>query len=186
LIERGLDLLHRLLSVAETAGATGHVIEILVAIAVALWALDDGEPAISALERALCLAEPQGYVRVFVGEGATMGAMLQQVAARGVALDYVRRLLAALGDEMTGDGSSVGLAVVSRVGPATLGPLEPLSERELQVLRLLPSTLSSSEMAEQLYLSPNTVRTHIRNIYRKLDAHARAEAIQRAHELGLL
>jgi LuxR family maltose regulon positive regulatory protein len=184
-IEQALQLLAWLLRMAETAGATGRVIEILVAQALALQALDEREQRLTVLERALSLAEPRGYMRVFIGEGAPMGELLREAAARGLALDYVRKLLAALDEEMAKEGLEV-TRVASVAGRAAAGPLEPLSERELQVLRLLQGTLSSSEIAEQLFLSPNTIRTHIKNIYRKLDVHERAEAVQRCHELGLL
>jgi LuxR family maltose regulon positive regulatory protein len=180
--ERGLHLLVRLLEMAETAGATGRVIEVLVAQALALQALDESEQALRVLERALSLAEPRGYVRLFIGEGPPMGELLREAAARGIALDYVRKLLTALGDGVT-DKRETTEPPAHR--PAS-DLLEALSEREVQVLRLLQSTLSSSEIAERLFLSPNTVRTHIKNIYRKLDVHKRAEAIQRAHELDLL
>jgi LuxR family maltose regulon positive regulatory protein len=184
-IEQALRLLARLLRMAETAGATGRVIEILVAQALALQALGEGEQGMTVLENVLSLAEPRGYVRVFVGEGAPMGELLQEAAARGAALDYVGKLLGALDEETADEGrkAAPGACEVGRPAP---GLLEALSERELQVLRLLQGTLSSSEIAEQLFLSPNTIRTHIKNIYRKLDVHGRADAIQRAHELGLL
>jgi LuxR family maltose regulon positive regulatory protein len=165
------ELLLRLLRMVEAAGAMRPVIEVLILQALVLQAQGNGDQALAALERALSLAEPEGYVRVFVGEGAPMGALLRQAAARGIRLDYVGKLLAALEGEM------------HRRGMTEL--IEPLSEREMEVLRLLTTPLSTPEIAEELYLSVHTVRSHVRSIYRKLNVHKRMEAIQRAKELDL-
>ena len=103
-----------------------------------------------------------------------MVRLLRQAASRGTAPDYVRKLLEAFG---------VGQTLPPRLSPALV---EPLSERELEVLRLLATDLTSTEMAQELVLSVNTVRSHIKNIYSKLDAHSRYEALARANELNLL
>ena len=115
--------------------------------------------------------------------------LLEKLARRPtrISQDYIGKLINAFETEDSGLKprlKSPGEIPTPGDQPAAL--VDPLSERELQVLRLLHGTLSSSEIAEQLFLSPNTVRTHIKNIYRKLDVHGRAEAIQRSHELGLL
>ena len=101
-----------------------------------------------------------------------MAPLLCQALAQGIEQDYVQRLLAALPGAVRA-ASSPGL-------------VEPLSDRELQVLRLLATHLTNAEIGEQLFVSVNTVRFHVRNVYAKLDVHARSDAVQRARELGLL
>ena len=160
----------------------GSSIGIFILQALVLWVQGEGDQALAALERALCLAEPEGYLRIFIDEGAPMGVLLRQAAARGIRLDYVNKLLAALESE-TADKLRMARRV-PRLAPSSL--VEPLSERELEVLRLLTTHLSSTEIAQELVISVSTVRSHIKNIYGKLDVHARADAVRRAKELELL
>ena len=133
---------------------------------------------------ALTLAEPEGYVRVFVGEGPPMASLLTAVIARQRAgWDYVRRLLAACADD---DGT---VPATTPVEPATRprpGLVEPLSERELDVLRLLATDLDGPDIARRLFVSVNTMRTHTKSIYAKLGVNSRRAAVRRAEELGLL
>jgi LuxR family maltose regulon positive regulatory protein len=138
----------------------------------------EDDEALVALERALLFAEPEGYVRTFVAEGAPMGRLLWMAVGRGISSQYASQLLAALETEL-GDREQKAEPL-----PLVLG--EPLSEREMDVLRLLPTNLSTPEMAEELIISVNTVRHHVKNIYRKLDVHTRMDAIGRAKRLGLL
>jgi LuxR family maltose regulon positive regulatory protein len=179
LIDNALELLARLLHMAETAGAVGRVIVVRVAQAMALEAQGNRDHALHMLEEALSLAEPQGYVRTFIDWGVPMGLLLRQAASRGIAVDYAGKLLGALEKEAK-DAARMTVRAPSSV------LLEPLSERELQVLRLLATHLSSTEIAEQLFLSANTIRSHIKSIYSKLDVHSRQDAIVRAEELGLV
>jgi len=173
--DEALEVLKPLLQRAESAGWIGFVIEILALQALALQGQGDILPAVTALERALSLAEPEGYVRIFVDEDEPMADLLRHTASRGIAPTYVAKLLAAFEVE--------GLAV----SPSNLQPLiEPLSERELEVLRLLTTHLSSTEIADELVISVNTVRSHIKSIYSKLNVHSRMDAVQRARELELL
>jgi LuxR family maltose regulon positive regulatory protein len=169
-------LLSRLLDAAEAAGWVDAMINVLVLQVQARQARGDAEGALLDLSRALLLAEPGGYVRVFVDEGAPMVELLRRAAAQGTAVEYVGRLLTALEAELGLDGRLRGL-------PDTV---EPLSERELEVLRLLAVKLTRGEIAEELFISVNTVRSHIKSIYGKLDAHSREEAVERARALGLL
>jgi LuxR family maltose regulon positive regulatory protein len=184
-----LKLLARLHQAAETGDRTGRVIEVLAHKALALQALGDAEQALFALQDALSLAEPEGYVRLFVGEGEPMAALLHKAADRGIAPDYVNKLLDAFGAETQrrrGVGEQdIALPPLTPSTPSLL-PVEPLSDRELEVLRLLRTDLSAPEIAAELVVSVNTVRTHIKRIYSKLDAHSRYEAVERARELGLL
>jgi LuxR family maltose regulon positive regulatory protein len=179
-LHEGLKLLVRLLEMAETAGATGYVIETLALQAVALWAENKADQALSALERALSLAEPEGYVRTFVDEDVLMAKLLRRAAAQGIALDYVNRLLAAYGEP---EYMSTGVKIPH---PHAQPLIEPLSERELEVLRLLTTSLSSTDIAAELVISVSTVRSHIKSIYGKLNVHRRADAVHRAKELGFL
>lgn len=150
----------------------GSVIEILVVQALAHHAADDPAAALASLERAIVLAEPEGYVRVF-DEGPPIGALLKLAAKQRHAQSYVRRLLAAV---VTAEGrAEVAQALI-----------EPLSERELEVLRLLGSDLGGPDIARELVVSLSTVRTHTKNIYAKLGVNSRRAAIRRAAELDLL
>jgi len=174
--DRALDLLKQVYQEAHGPAGKDVLISSLVLQAIALQAKPD--QALAALERALSLAEPEGYVRVFVGEGAPMGELLRQAAARGIALDYVNKLLAALEGETKDDRRTIS--------PGASPMVESLTDRELEVLRLLTTHLSSTEIARQLVISVHTVRSHIKNIYGKLNIHSRADAVRRAKELGLL
>jgi LuxR family maltose regulon positive regulatory protein len=166
-------LLERLLVAAEDGARTGSVIEILVLQTLAHQARGDLPTALASLQRALTLSGPEGYVRVFVDEGSPMATLLKAVAKQGIAPSYVRRLLAAV--NKTDDGT-----------PKSQGLIEPLSERELDVLRLLGTDLGGPDIARQLIVSLNTVRTHTKNIYAKLGVNNRRAAVRRAEELGLL
>jgi len=172
-------LLERLLQAAEDGGRTGSVIEILVLQALAHQTQGDIPAALALLQRALTLSETEGYVRVFADEGPPMAILLRASARvargehRGIAAGYVRRLLAAVGNK--GD-----------ITPDRAGLIEPLSERELDVLRLLGSDLDGPGIARQLVVSLSTVRTHTRNIYAKLGVNNRRAAVRRAEELDLL
>jgi LuxR family maltose regulon positive regulatory protein len=193
--DKALSLLEPLRLRMEQQGRTRLVIEIHMLEALAYQARGDVAQALACLEQALSLAEPEGYVRLFVDEGEPMAGLLCHAAARGIAAGYVSRLLAALGAEeqrsrgTEGQGSGgAGEQKFSPAPPHLCSPalIEPLSERELQVLRLLPTALSSTEMAQALFVSVNTVRSHLKSIYTKLSAHSRYEAVARAKELNLL
>src|SRR5580700_2566734 len=172
-VHEAARLLERLLLAAEEGGRTGRVIEILVLRALAHQALEDIPAALGFLDRAVTLAEPEGYVRVFADEGTPMAALLRAVAKQGTRRDYVRRLLAAV--NKTEHGSPTEQALI-----------EPLSERELDVLRLLGTELDGPAIARELMVSLNTMRTHTKNIYAKLAVTNRRAAVRRAAELNLL
>jgi LuxR family maltose regulon positive regulatory protein len=177
-IHEATELLERLLHSAEEGGRMASVIEILVLQALAHEAQGNIPPALAPLERALALGEPEGYVRIFVDEGVPMAQLLSEVAARGITPDYTDRLLAAFDAEerKSRDKSQ---------HPAQ-SPTEPLSGRELEVLRLIARGLSNREIGARLFLAVITVKGHNRNIFRKLGVRRRTEAVARARELGLL
>jgi LuxR family maltose regulon positive regulatory protein len=172
---QAVRLLARLLTNAEAGRRTGSVIEILVLQALADHTRGDTPGALGALGRALTLAEPEGYVRVFVGGRRPMLALLKAAATLKASPDYVHRLV----DACSGDSTH------PPDRPAQ-GPINRLSERELVVLRLLASDLDGPAIARELMVSLNTLRTHTRNIYAKLGANSRREAVRRARDLDLL
>jgi LuxR family maltose regulon positive regulatory protein len=125
-------------------------------------------------------AEPEGFVRVFVDEGPPMARLLYEALTRGIAPDYARRLLAAF------PVAEPEQADPSKTRAPKSGLIEPLSERELKVLQLIAAGLTNPEIASRLFLSLNTVKAHSRNIYGKLGAHSRTQAVARARALGVL
>jgi LuxR family maltose regulon positive regulatory protein len=165
-------LLERLLAAAKEGHRTGSVIEITVLQALDHQVRGDVPAARAALEQALTMAEPEGYVRVFIDEGPSMTTLLRAAAQHGKARDYARHLLAAY-------------SAKARAAPAQRGLVEPLSERELHVLRLLRTDLSGPDIARQLTVSLNTIRTHTKSIYAKLGVNNRRAAVRRADELDL-
>ena len=173
------QLLTRLLSAAEAAGRDGRVIAIRVLLALTAQLQGHKDTALNVLERALSLAEAEGYVRTFVDEGAPMAELLRQALARGIALDYVSRLLAAF------DEASPSTDVVQSrqwIGDG----LEPLSERELEVLHLIAGGASNGEIAQRLVISIGTVKKHVNNIFVKLDARSRTQVVAIARQYDLL
>jgi LuxR family maltose regulon positive regulatory protein len=167
-----VGLLDRLLTAAEQGHRAGSAVEILVLLAVARQARGDAARAGEALDEALSRAEPEGYVRLFVDAGPTLAPLLRSVASQGRARGHARRVLAGT------DGAGP-------VGPSRSGLVDELSARELDVLRLLRTDLSGPEIARELTVSMNTLRTHNKSIYAKLGATSRREAVRRATDLGL-
>ena len=171
--EKALVLLERLVQGAAGGARQGRVIEILILMA--LVRQEKGKPAeaLSAMEQALALAEPEGYVRAFVDEGRPMFRLLTKAAVRGISPDYVSQILAAFSTPEDSSGRQQPL-------------IDAFSRRELEVLGLMASGLSGPQIAARLYISANTVKTHVRNIYRKLNVNSRAEALTVARSLDLL
>ena len=167
-----MGLLERLGQAAEEGGRTGSLIEILVVQALAQHMQGDIPAALLPLERALTLAEPEGYVRIFVDEGQPMLALFKAAVKQGIDKNYVRYLLTAFGKDKVRT-------------PVKQVLIDPLSEREREVLRLLKTDLSGPEIAKELIVSLNTLRTHTKNIYSKLEVNNRRAAVHRAEELDL-
>jgi LuxR family maltose regulon positive regulatory protein len=133
--------------------------------------------AMAVLKRALTLAEPEGYVRTFVGEGAAVFSLLRQARAAGIKPDYIDKLLAS-------DEHARLIHPVEKSASSSL--VEPLTGREMDVLKLLAQGCTDKNIAESLVIARETVHKHLKNIYGKLDVHSRTEAIVRARELDLL
>lgn len=172
-IGEAMNMLVRLLNAAEEGSRMLSVIEILVLQALAQEAQNDIASALMPLERALLLAQTGGYIRLFMNEGPSMARLLDEAALRGIHLDYVNQLRAAIGQV---EGRTSG----------TQPLIDPLSQRELEVLRLLRTELRGPEIARTLVVSLSTVRTHTQSIYNKLGVNNRQAAVRRAEELHLL
>jgi LuxR family maltose regulon positive regulatory protein len=177
---QALDLLEQLLAEARRLGRTDLVIDVQILRALVFQAEGRDGQAMIALVEALDLAEPGGYVRIFLDEGPAMASLLRRAASRGIAPTYVMKLLAAF-DEAE---PSMLQSEAHYRHPQLL--IEPLSEREMEVLLLLARGMSNPEIAEHLYIAVSTVRSHCKSIYAKLNVHKRWDAVQRAQELGLL
>lgn len=175
-----LQILDKQMSAVIDRGWNERVLELAILKALALQELEDVDGALDSLVQALELAEPEGYVRIFVDEGSAMGRLLHEAGSRGVMPEYVGRLLAAFPDAKPVTAASGSTA--SREQDL----VEPLSHRELEVLRLIAEGLSNREIAQKLFLSNNTVKGHSRSIYGKLGVNSRTRAAARARSMGLL
>jgi LuxR family maltose regulon positive regulatory protein len=171
--DEAAGLLERLLVAAEDGERNGSVIEILPLLAVA-------HQDVAPLERALALAEPDGWVRVLLGAGPALVPLLERLVRDHPEHVFARRVL----DAATGTSSRRSVATQAAQSEQPL--VDPLSERELEVLRLLASDLDGPDIARHLVVSLNTVRTHTKHIYAKLAVNSRRGAVSRAHQLGLL
>jgi LuxR family maltose regulon positive regulatory protein len=175
--EEAIGLLQSMLRTEEAMGRTDRVIEILILLALAYQDLENMKQSMSTLSKVLSLAEPEGFFRIFVDEGPPMARLLYEGLTHGIEEDYIRELLVAF----------------PVVDPGEVDPrgkdgelIEPLSKREIEVLQLIAEGLTSREIAARLYLSPNTVNVHSRNIISKLGVNNRAKAVVKARTLGIL
>ena len=176
-------LLERLMNAAQEGGRAGSTIEILVLLSLAHYSQGDIPLALIQLNQALMLAEPEGYVRMFLDEGPAMTQLLREAAAQGIMPNYTGRLLEAIQPEQ----STVLASPTEILLPAaSLSLIEPLSQRELEILSLFKTELSGPEIAQELVIALSTVRTHTKSIFSKLDVNNRRAAVKRAAELGLM
>jgi ATP/maltotriose-dependent transcriptional regulator MalT len=167
----------------EQKGVYWYLMKLLPLQALALQALGRSNEALKVIGHCLSLAEPEGYVRIFVERGIPMRRLLQAASHRGIHTEYINKLLPAIKMTDSSQRPSIPMTSLKDQSPALI---EPLSERELQVLRLLHSAMTSEEISRELFISVNTVHTHIRNIFGKLSVHGRIEAIQKAEDLDLI
>jgi LuxR family maltose regulon positive regulatory protein len=192
-INDALNLLGRLLEKAESANWMGKGIEILVLQALAHQAQGDHRAALTALDRALTLAEPEGYVRIFIDEGPPMQSLISDYRARvdqgtstvesGSLPRYADMLLAAF---EKGEAGVVGQRKAGEIIAEGLPLVEPLSSRELEVLRLMADGMTNQEIAAVLVIAVTTAKKHVSNIIGKLGVNNRTRAVSRARELELL
>jgi ATP/maltotriose-dependent transcriptional regulator MalT len=192
-----LTALEEPISELEQRGEYWTLEDLMLFQALALQALGREEEALRAIACCLAFAAPEGYIRIFVEKGVPMVRLLKVAMSRGIETEYIKSLLPAFS---TPSGPREFIRPVLRgvISQKDMGHgdqdfqlpveefVEPISEREMEILHLLESSLSTPEIAAQLYISVGTVRTHIKNIYRKLDVNRRMEAVQRARELGLI
>ncbi len=172
-----MTLLSRLLKFAEDSKRHGSMIQILLQQAQVYALLGDMSQALEALKRALILAEPEGFIRTFVDEGKPIQQLLRLMIEQGDVTDFAHKLLSAY-------DSDAKLSITPTDTNQAL--IEPLSDRELEILQLVAEGLSNRDISERLYLALSTVKGHNRNIYGKLGVQRRTEAVARARELGLL
>jgi len=179
-VDETAELLERLLEAAVGSARTGSLIEILMLQALAYESQGHRQPALEALERALTAApEADGYVRLFLDEGPPMVDLLRATEKSSLVEDQARQLLSV--------GANPDRGAAPSRGPGWAAPLtEPLSHRELQVLRLLDGALTGPEIARELFVSHNTLRSHTKHIFTKLGVNSRPAAVSRAKERGLL
>jgi LuxR family maltose regulon positive regulatory protein len=163
-----------LLAGAQAGGRIGSAIRVLALRALAFQALGDPKRAMEALEWALVLGGPPGYVRTFVDEGEPMAELLRRAMSQGIEPNYAARLLAAFDRE------------VEAGSPGMHSLVEPLTDRELDVLRLIVAGFSNPEIADELVIAVSTVKTHINHVFGKLGVDSRTRAVARAQELGLV
>jgi LuxR family maltose regulon positive regulatory protein len=169
------SILAQILDLAKSAGYIRQMIEALALQALAFDAQGKHDKALNSLEEALSLAEPEGYVRTFIDEGEPMKELLGQVSTNEGLNEYVSKLLNAFDQAVPEDQLEVSQQLV-----------DPLSERELDVLKLLVTDLSGPEIAHELMVSLNTMRTHTKNIYAKLGVNNRRSAVSQTKELNLI
>jgi LuxR family maltose regulon positive regulatory protein len=151
----------------------------MVLQALALELKGEQDRALHVLGDALKLAEPGGIVRLFVDEGVPMARLLSNAAAQGITPDYVGKLLAAFEEEAKKSSDK-------SIPPTGQYPVEPLTHRELEILKLIAQGLSNREIGDKLFVALDTVKGHNQRIFGKLQVQRRTEAVARAHELGLL
>lgn len=176
-------LIDRLMTNAELGKRNGRIIEFLVLKAMSLTAQNNANAALEAILRALKLARPSGYVRIFLDEGEPMLELLKAALAQGIESAYVRKLLVEFEE---GDASPKEAAAAPPIDSGRLALVEPLSDRELEVLRLLDTNLSGPEIARELVIALSTLRTHTQSIYNKLNVNNRRAAVSKAEEMDLL
>ena len=161
----------------EARGWQDEHLKAMVLQSVALRQSGEEDKALNLLAEALRLAEPSGFIRIFVDEGEPMAQLLSEISTQGMMPDYTSQLLAAF---------SRNKPKQTRPSLNKLAHTDPLSERELEVLQHIAEGLTNHEIATQLYLSLYTVKAHVRNIFGKLDVTNRTQAVARARELGIL
>lgn len=167
---------------AEAEGRIGRLIEILILQSIAQYLQQNIDEALATLKRALIWAEPEGFLRIFADEGKPMKELLHRAKSRGIAVSYVNRILNAF--ESYEPAHPIWPDTKVLITPSSTP--KPLTAREIEVLRFLAAGATSKEIADNLFLSVRTVKKHAENVYAKLDVHNRTQAINRAHEIGLL
>jgi ATP/maltotriose-dependent transcriptional regulator MalT len=185
------DLLDHLTEIVVSTHNRRVQIDVLALQALLHDALDEDTVALEKLTESLALAKPEGFIRNYVDMGPKMASLLsrlqnQRVDEQDLSKPYISQIMAAFpeADRATEGIETISIGITQKLPQS--GLIEPLTKRELQILRLLASQLSVDEIAAELVISSGTVRTHTKNLYSKLDVHSRFEAIQRGKDLNLL
>ena len=174
-----LALLQPLRQQMEAKGWHDERLKIMIVQALVLQAQGETDAAVQLLGEALALAEPNGFIRIFVDEGLPMAQLLSETAVRGIMPSYCEKLLAVFATE--------GHPVETETSPAPAQSLvDPLTKREMEILSLIATGLKNKEIAATLFVSVNTVHYHTKNLYSKLGVNSRTQAITRAKALNLL
>jgi LuxR family maltose regulon positive regulatory protein len=179
-VDESIRLLDRTLKSAEEKAYKSRVIEILILKALAFQSDGDLTKAMTTLNHALKLAEPGGFIRIFLDEGPPFALLLNKAIYRGVASDYARRLLPYFQDSESEEAAPEKMLLYKDE------LIEPLSEREIEVLKLVAEGLTNQEIAGRLFLSLNTIKVHNRHIFAKLNANSRLQAVSKARDVGIL
>jgi LuxR family maltose regulon positive regulatory protein len=179
-LNESISILDRLLEAAKTGGDVTREIELLILQAFAFQSGGDMNQALVTIEKALNLGESRGFYRIFVDEGPSMASLLYEALGHGIAPDYVNRLLGAFSSNISEQADPSASQVFES------GYIEPLSEREIEVLQLVAEGMTNPEIAAKLILSLYTIKTHTRNIYGKLGVNNRTQAVAKARALGIL
>jgi LuxR family maltose regulon positive regulatory protein len=164
----------------EAKGWASQGLRIMVLQAIIFQAHGDIDSAIQLLSQILALTEPEGFIRLFVDEDPQMAYLLLTTIQRGISSNYISQLLAAFSVQQS------NMSVSSKISDANSELIEPLTEREIEVLHLIAKGLTNQEIATKLFLSPHTVKVHARNVNGKLGVHNRTQAVTRARALGIL
>ena len=179
-LDNAIHLLSRLQKILDSSNANAYSLQVLICMAIAYQAQGKMEEALGAIGQALSIAEQGGYIHVFLREGALMKKLLEHASIKNISPNYTQKLLKIFGDVIQEtDSTDPQFAQLDVITDA-------LTPRELEVLRLLDNELPIPDIADKLVLSIDTVRTHIKRIYRKLDVHSRFEAVIKAKELRFL
>jgi LuxR family maltose regulon positive regulatory protein len=179
-LDEGLALLKRISEVSDEIGKKHTSLRAIILQAIVLFLQEDIDKAMDRIELALTLSEAGEYIQIFVDEGPPMARLLYEAFSRDISPEYVQKLLAAFPDvEPEKD-------IMSKPFVSDSEWIEPLSEREIEVLQLIAEGLSRQEIASELFLTLNTVKTHARNIYSKLGVNNQMQAVGKARGLGLL
>jgi LuxR family transcriptional regulator, maltose regulon positive regulatory protein len=186
-LQEAYGILERLGDIMEKTNSITPLLKTLAQRIIILHLMKEDEKALSLLQQLLGLAEPEGFIRVFTSKGAPMEQMLLKAAKAGLYPDFVNRLLQNF-HEKSSTTTIAGIhPEIKALGKISDRPtMESLTNQELKVLHLLNTHLSIPEIAQEMFVSPSTIRTHVRNIYEKVGAHGRIEALEQAKVLGLL
>ena len=184
--------LQELLRLNQAHHNTCQMIGIMVLLALVIYRQGRLDESLDVLEQVVAMSEPETFIRPFIEIGLPMSNLLKGLQKRNLALDFIEKLLAAFGDDKEFAGPQAAdhpiTSVHQHLRPSVSSGsfVEPLTNRELDVLELLAKRLQNKEIADKLFISAETVKAHLKNIYQKLNVGKRREAVEKARSLGIL